>query len=74
METQYVSTRERGRTGVLIYPVITIEGVMYLKDRSPYLNSSFPCSESQNTIKVNLLGTYSTVNTYIRRVCLYYLA
>jgi len=37
---------------------------MYLKDRSLYLDSSFPYSESQNTIKINLLGTYSTVNTY----------
>jgi len=41
-------------------------GVIYLKDRSPYLNSSFPYSESQNTIKINLLGTYSTVNTYLK--------
>ena len=49
-----------------MYPVITIEGVMYLKDHSPYLNSSFPYSESQNTIRVNLLGTYSTVNTYLK--------
>jgi len=39
---------------------------MYLKDRSPYLNSSFPYSESQNIIGVNLLGTYSTVNTYLK--------
>jgi len=39
---------------------------MYLKDRSPYLDSSSPCSESQNTIRVNLLGTYSTVNTYLK--------
>jgi len=56
-----------------MYPVITIEGVMYLKDHSPYLDSSFPYSESQNIIKVNLLGTYSTINTSLRRVCLYYL-
>jgi len=55
--TQYISMWERGRTNVLMYPVITIEGVMYLKDRSPYLDSSFLCSESQNTIRVNLLGT-----------------
>ena len=33
---------------------------MYLKDRSPYLDSSFLYSESQNIIRVNLLGTYST--------------
>ena len=38
---------------------------MYLKDRSPYLDSSFLCSESQNIIGVNLLGTYSTVDTYL---------
>jgi len=37
---------------------------MYLKDRSLYLDSSFPYSKSQNIIRVNLLGTYSTVNTY----------
>jgi len=39
---------------------------MYLKDRSPYLDSSSLYSESQNIIKVNLLGTYSTVNTYLK--------
>jgi len=47
-----------------MYSVITIEGVMYLKDRSPYLDSSFLCSKSQNIIKVNLLETYFTINTY----------
>ena len=47
-----------------MYLVITIRGVIYLKDRSPYLDSSFLYSKSQNIIKVNLLGTYSTVNTY----------
>ena len=52
-----------------MYSVITIGGVIYLKDRSPYLDSSFLCSESQNTIKVNLLGTYSTVDTYLE-ICL----
>jgi len=41
-------------------------GVMYLKDRSPYLDSSSLYSKSQNTIKVNLLGTYSTINTYLK--------
>jgi len=46
---------------------------MYLKDRSPYLDSSFLYNESQNIIRVNLLGTYSTVNTPLRRVCLYYI-
>jgi len=30
---------------------------VYLKDYSPYLDSSLLCSESQNTIGVNLLGT-----------------
>jgi hypothetical protein len=36
---------------------------MYLKDYSPYLDSSLPRSESQNTIGVNLLGNllYSSV-------------
>jgi len=57
-KTQYVSTWERGRTDVSMYPVITIGGVVYLKDRSPYLDSSFFCSESQNIIRVNLLGIY----------------
>jgi len=47
---------------------------MYLKDRSPYLDSSFSCSESQNTIGVNLLGTYSTINISLRYIYLYYLA
>ena len=44
--TQYVSTWERRHTDVSTYPVITIGGVMYLKDRSPYLDSSFPYSKS----------------------------
>jgi len=39
---------------------------MYLKDRSPYLDSSFLYSESQNIIRVNLLGTYSIVNTFYK--------
>ena len=51
---------------ILIYLVITIGGVIYLKDRSPYLDSSFLSSESQNIIEVNLLETYSTVNTYFK--------
>ena len=29
---------------------------MYLKDLSPYLRQFLPCSDSQNTIGVNLLG------------------
>ena len=33
---------------------------MYLRTHSPYLDSSFLYSESQNTIKVNLLGNHST--------------
>jgi len=41
-------------------------GVMYLKDRSPYLDSSFPYSKSQNIIEINLLGTYSIINTYLK--------
>jgi len=57
-----------------IYPVITIGGVIYLKDCSPYLDSSFSYSESQNTIGVNLLGIYFIVNTSIRRIYLHYLA
>ena len=42
---------------VLTYSVITIGGVMYLKDRSPCLDSPSLYSKSQNTIKINLLGT-----------------
>ena len=34
--------------------------VMYLKDHSPYLDSSSFCNKSQNIIRVNLLGNYST--------------
>ena len=59
-------TERTKRTYILMYLVITIEGVIYLKDRSPYLDSSFLCNKSQNIIKVNLLGTYSTVNTYFK--------
>ena len=33
---------------------------MYLRDYSPYLDSSFPYSKSQNIIRVNLLYNYST--------------
>ena len=61
-----MSIWERGCTNVLMYPVITIEGVIYLKDRSPYLDSFFLYNKSQNIIKVNLLGTYSIVNTYLK--------
>jgi len=66
-EVQYIGTQTYltsatyPRTQSLLWA-----GVMYLKDRSPYLNSSFPCSESQNIIEVNLLGTYSTINTYLK--------
>jgi len=38
---------------------------MYLKDYSPYLDSSLLYSESQNIIKVNLLGNYSTSYIYV---------
>jgi len=38
---------------------------VYLKDHSPYLDSSFPCSKSQNTIRVNLLGNHSTSYYYV---------
>jgi len=69
-----MSTWERRRTNILTYPVITIGGVIYLKDRSPYLDNFFLYSESQNTIKINLLGTYSIVNTPLKHICLHYLA
>jgi len=38
---------------------------MYLKDHSPYLDSSFLYSKSQNIIKVNLLGNHTTSYYYI---------
>ena len=38
---------------------------MYLKDHSPYLDSSLPYSESYNIIRVNLLGNYSTSYYYV---------
>jgi len=41
-------------------------GVVYLKDRSPYLDSSFLYSKSQNTIKINLLGTHFIINTFYK--------
>ena len=36
----------RRYTNILIYLVNTIGGVMYLKDRSPYLDSFFFCNKS----------------------------
>ena len=33
---------------------------MYLKNLSPYYRQFSPYSKSQNTIRVNLLGNYST--------------
>ena len=39
--------------------------VVYLKDLSPYRRQFSPCSESQNTIGVNLLGNYSTSYYYV---------
>ena len=35
------------------------------KDPVPTINSFTCCSESQNTIRVNLLGTHSTVQLYL---------
>ena len=58
----------------IMYPVITIGGVMYLKGPQSLPRQFLPCSESQNIIRVNLLGTYSTINTSLKRVYLYYLA
>ena len=45
---------------------------MYLKDYSPYLDSSFSCSESQNIIGVNLLGTL-LYNRYFYKIYLFIL-
>ena len=39
--------------------------VVYLKDLSPYRRQFSPYSESQNTIRVNLLGNYSTSYYYV---------
>ena len=39
--------------------------VMYLKDLSPYRRQFFPCSKSQNIIRVNLLGNHSTSYYYV---------
>jgi len=38
---------------------------VYLKDHSPYLDSSLLRSKSQNTIRVNLLGNHSTSYIYV---------
>jgi len=38
---------------------------VYLRTYSPYLDSSFLYSKSQNTIRVNLLGNHSTSCYYI---------
>jgi len=46
---------------------------MYLKDLSPYLDSSFPYSKSQNTIRVNLLGNHSTSYYYIVNLLVIYI-
>ena len=39
--------------------------VVYLKDLSFYRRQFSPCSESQNTIRVNLLGNHSTSCYYV---------
>ena len=38
---------------------------MYLKDLSPYLRQFLPYSNSQNTIRVNLLGNHSASYYYV---------
>jgi hypothetical protein len=69
MSRYQFGTWERGNVrDVLTYrrtQSLLWEGVMYLKDHSPYLDSSFLCSESQNTIGVNLLSNHSTSCYYI---------
>ena len=57
MYQTYQRTKRTDVLNIPTYLVITMGGVMYLKDRSPYLDSSFLYSKSQNIIKVNLLGT-----------------
>ena len=49
----------------LIYLVFLRRSIVYLKDYSPYLASSFLYSESQNIIGVNLLGNHSTSYYYV---------
>jgi len=54
------STWVRGHTQLAAYTNVPsyYYGRSYVfKGRSSYLDSSFSCSESQNIIKVNLLGT-----------------
>ena len=46
---------------------------MYLKDLSPYHRQFSPYSKSQNTIRVSLLGNYSTSYYYIITFILTYI-
>ena len=72
-ETQYVRyVRYVGYTTYLAYLTysaykgISQKQELYLRTVGPYLIQFFLYSESQNIIKVNLLGTYSTINTYLK--------
>ena len=47
--------------------------VVYLKDLSPYRRQFSPYSESQNIIRVNLLGNHSTSYYYIVKIVLTYI-
>jgi len=66
---------EYKRTGVPTYSVITKGGVIYLKDRSPYLDSlSFFIVNLK--IQLKLIYWELTLQSILtlRRVCLHYLA
>ena len=81
-ETQYIRyVRYIGNIGYIKYTQHTsrTKGFLksqelYLRTVGPYLRQFSLYSKSQNIIKVNLLGTYSTINIYLRRVYLHYLA
>ena len=47
--------------------------VVYLKDLSPYYRQFSPYSESQNIIRVNLLGNHSTSYYYVVKTVLTYI-
>ena len=69
-----MSIWERGRTNVLMYSVITIGGVMYLKDRSSYLDSFFLIVNLRIQLKLIYWELTLQLTLTLRRVYLHYLA
>ena len=63
--TQYTSMYNTYNTYLIYKRGFLRSIVIYLKDLSPYRRQFSPCSKSQNTIRVNLLGNYSTSYYYI---------